>query len=137
MRKHSKSNKYDNSTREYLRLSNREVDYRLVSVVRVNIRGVPIEIVTVIINGKTKVSKAKNSPFNHISHILGERKLKETGNSCDECGGYADMVHHKDGKRYDHSSENLVPLCVSCHKKLHRGNYDRLGGDIREEVRRT
>jgi hypothetical protein len=123
--KHSKNNKYDNSTREYLRLSNREVDYRLVSVVKVTIKGVPIEIVTAVINGKTKVSRAKTSPFNHISHILGDRKLKETNNTCSKCGNYANVVHHKDGKRYDHSLDNLVPLCVSCHTKLHKNGLDR------------
>jgi len=45
--------------------------------------------------------------------------------TCGACGGRANEAHHIDGSRDNHSPENLLSVCRSCHKKLHR-NKERL-----------
>ena len=56
-----------------------------------------------------------------------EAMLKYDGWCAFACDKEAEMVHHLDGKRVHNSSgedidntlENLLPLCISCHSKLH------------------
>ena len=62
-------------------------------------------------HGKDKSVLAKNR----------EKKLIETQNICEICGKYADIthIHHKDGKRIDHTIGNLRLVCVACHRMLH------------------
>ena len=46
--------------------------------------------------------------------------LNNEGWKCSECGGDSDRVHHIDFSKDNHAIDNLLPVCRSCHKKLHR-----------------
>lgn len=48
-------------------------------------------------------------------------KLAEVNYRCEECGGLARTVHHKDGTKTNHSIDNLKALCYKCHSREHRG----------------
>lgn len=54
--------------------------------------------------------------------------LKRTKGLCEICGSHAEIVHHIDGSKDNHSLENLIPLCKNCHKPLHandeKGKYN-------------
>lgn len=44
---------------------------------------------------------------------------------CADCGVLATevehfQIHHKNGRDFDNSPENLVGLCISCHRDRHR-----------------
>lgn len=46
--------------------------------------------------------------------------LSEKGEKCVECGTTEDVeVHHVDGDRLNNTLENLIPVCRSCHAKIH------------------
>lgn len=45
--------------------------------------------------------------------------LESANYTCSKCGKPTKTVHHIDGKRTDHSLNNLVPLCSECHVTLH------------------
>jgi len=47
------------------------------------------------------------------------RVLEKYKGKCIECGKAAIMVHHRDGSLDNHDEENLVPMCYSCHTRLH------------------
>lgn len=50
-----------------------------------------------------------------------ERCLEEKGEQCRKCGATEGIiVHHIDGDRSNNRLENLLPLCWSCHQKVHR-----------------
>ena len=66
----------------------------------------------------------KHSKNNECDNSTREY-LRFSNDTYSKCGNYTNVVHHKDGKRYDHSLDNLVPLCVSCHTKLHKNGLDR------------
>lgn len=52
-----------------------------------------------------------------------EKALREHGEVCFECGSDRNVVvHHKDGNRENDDLINLVPLCASCHAKVHAGS---------------
>ena len=51
--------------------------------------------------------------------------LNEADWVCYECGRDADRAHHIDFSKDNHAINNLLPVCRSCHKKLHR-NKERL-----------
>jgi hypothetical protein len=38
---------------------------------------------------------------------------------CHDCQNTAACIHHKNGNRKDHSSENIILLCRSCHMQRH------------------
>ena len=40
---------------------------------------------------------------------------------CELCGGEGKEVHHIDNDPTNNASENLIELCVSCHKQIHKG----------------
>lgn len=47
--------------------------------------------------------------------------LEHHDEQCDACDSESNIeVHHITGDRTDNSLENLVPLCKSCHSKVHR-----------------
>lgn len=49
-----------------------------------------------------------------------EKCLTEKEEVCQICGVEENIVvHHKDGDRANESLDNLVPLCQSCHRKVH------------------
>lgn len=51
--------------------------------------------------------------------------LDEKGEQCIECGSTEDIeVHHIDADRWNNSLSNLLPLCHSCHQKVHNGHPD-------------
>ncbi len=44
---------------------------------------------------------------------------------CENCNiKPATIIHHKDFTRFNHSKNNLIVLCKSCHAKLHWANSD-------------
>jgi len=92
--------------------------YKIVCVATVEIEGRQKQVVLVSVGGRLKTSKSK-TPFSNILKIMREIVLEECNHMCSACGSYADIVHHKDWTRYNHSIENLMPLCNSCHRKEH------------------
>ena len=51
------------------------------------------------------------------------RCLSEKGRSCVICSESEKVVvHHIDGDRSNNDIENLVPLCTSCHRRVHAGS---------------
>lgn len=57
-----------------------------------------------------------------------EKCLSQKINTCYACGSSDEklVVHHVNGDRQDHSLDNLVPMCRSCHSRLHTA--DNLSG---------
>lgn len=48
--------------------------------------------------------------------------LDTKGEECEICGTTEDIiVHHVDGDRENNDIDNLVPVCKSCHGKIHTG----------------
>lgn len=60
--------------------------------------------------------------------------LKQKLPLCNVCGQadfiFSLVVHHIDGNRDNNDLDNLIPLCRSCHSKVH--NTERYGGRIDE-----
>ena len=49
-----------------------------------------------------------------------EKCLEAKGEECVACDSTENIVaHHKDGDRSNDDLDNLVPLCASCHARLH------------------
>lgn len=49
-----------------------------------------------------------------------ERCLSVWSERCFSCGDVETIhVHHRDGDRKNDDLDNLIPLCASCHRKLH------------------
>lgn len=47
------------------------------------------------------------------------------GEECHACGSTDQLhVHHKDRDRENNDVDNLIPLCASCHSKVHHGSAD-------------
>lgn len=59
---------------------------------------------------------------------LTARIRQRDGNACRICGLSSEpksrklVVHHIDEQRIDHSDENLITLCRSCHLRVHAGD---------------
>jgi len=50
-------------------------------------------------------------------------KLKHVKGRCEICGAKARHIHHIDGDQNDQQAENLLAVCVSCHRLVHGGPY--------------
>lgn len=63
---------------------------------------------------------------NRNSH---RQSCKAVKGSCEICGASKRMlhVHHKDGNGLNNSDENLITLCVPCHRRSHSPNYTDMG----------
>jgi hypothetical protein len=52
-----------------------------------------------------------------------EKCLSEKPERCVACGSTDDIqIHHKDADRSNDDIDNLIPLCLSCHSRLHNTN---------------
>jgi len=77
---------------------------------------------------------------NHYEFKKNRREaLRRTKGACARCGEYAEVVHHKDGNKANHSIENLEPLCSKCHWLEHphaRGSqkYKKIYGKTLKEL---
>lgn len=61
-----------------------------------------------------------------------EKALAEYEEVCYVCGvDERIVIHHRDGDRTNHSLENLLPLCMACHAKVHNRHPD-VAGLVRE-----
>lgn len=62
------------------------------------------------------------------------KAMERDSGKCRQCGGVATHVHHlfhrTEAEMYDHSLENLVALCNSCHSKIHKIKIGRIDGEI-------
>jgi hypothetical protein len=80
-----------------------------------------------------RLSGTRKGEYNHFwrggvseykNHSLFKRNGKyvmdKNNHVCSSCGGAAKVVHHLDGTKTNHEIENLVPLCHSCHAKMHK-----------------
>jgi hypothetical protein len=52
--------------------------------------------------------------------------LRESDDKCFLCGSIAKVTHHLDLSKDNHSRDNLLPLCFSCHQHIHHGNVSLL-----------
>lgn len=48
--------------------------------------------------------------------------LKRSKGKCEICGKPADLVHHIDEDKSNHSLDNLIASCFDCHEPLHRNS---------------
>lgn len=61
-----------------------------------------------------------------------EKAIEEYGDVCQLCPSTDDVVvHHRNGVRSDNSIDNLIPVCPTCHGKIH-GRSDEVAGLVRE-----
>jgi hypothetical protein len=78
-----------------------------------------------------EVTKMKKSDINgkllYQNHYQMKQnrliKLMQTKGKCEICGKKANTIHHKDETMDNHSLENLIVLCVSCHRMVHNAGY--------------
>jgi len=61
------------------------------------------------------MSYKHQSLFNRNKIIV----LDNANHICKKCGEKAVEVHHLDGSKVNHSFDNLVALCSSCHNNIH------------------
>ncbi len=60
---------------------------------------------------------------NHYTMKVNRLKvLEKHKGKCAFCKEAAFIVHHRDGSMDNHDMENLLPLCASCHAKLHHAD---------------
>jgi hypothetical protein len=56
-------------------------------------------------------------------HEYRDKCLKEKGDNCWICETDRDVVvHHIDGDKTNNKLSNLIPVCNSCHTKIHAGS---------------
>jgi 5-methylcytosine-specific restriction endonuclease McrA len=74
----------------------------------------------------TKESKATKGKRVAPSSSVGEKVVDDCKRKCVICGKEYDKdpgdfeIHHVNGDRSKTATDNLVLLCLSCHKKVHR-----------------
>lgn len=75
--------------------------------------------------------KTNQSYINHYLMKKNRKKVLESNDfKCAKCGQKAILVHHKDFSIDNHEINNLIPLCASCHIKLHK-NRNRIVWDTK------
>ncbi len=47
------------------------------------------------------------------------KALKQFKNQCVVCGKKTIIIHHKNKNKKDNRLKNLMPICRSCHNKIH------------------
>ena len=53
-----------------------------------------------------------------------KRSIRERDRyTCQLCGGYGNLVHHKDENKKNCNPSNLITLCIHCHIWLHNKNF--------------
>jgi hypothetical protein len=102
---------------------------RILYVKETEVNGVKERLVVVCNGGVVKFSRCKGYPFLNILQKRRKEKLGIDKYTCFSCGNTANTVHHKDNDTYDHSLNNLVSLCDSCHIKLHKSGVNEDGLD--------
>jgi len=62
-----------------------------------------------------------NSEYPNHSELKKARIeiLKNSKGKCEICGKPAKIVHHIDGDKSNHNIDNLMAVCLKCHKPLH------------------
>lgn len=71
-------------------------------------------------NGGT--SEYKNHCLLKINRLM---VLRSANYVCEKCGGIAIFTHHRDGFKNNHNADNLMPVCRSCHCKIHSGRKNK------------
>jgi len=57
-----------------------------------------------------------------VSNGYRQKALRKKGHSCEVCGSTDDIeIHHIDGNNANNDIDNLVPLCVKHHNRVHSG----------------
>jgi len=69
-----------------------------------------------------RVPHYKNTSQWRINRLIAMKKFNW---KCQACGKRADICHHIDLSTDNHAVENLLPMCYSCHFKLHHEIYRR------------
>ena len=57
-------------------------------------------------------------PEHYLMKKIRLIRMKEENWRCQVCHGPAKQVHHIDGSRNNHHPENLMVICIKCHRKL-------------------
>jgi len=93
---------------------------------------------------ETKTSNEKRKIILYPNHYLMKKnrllKMKQVGGKCEKCFAEGKEIHHKDGKKDNHSLDNLIFFCKRCHQDIHRGRINknseffRLYGMTRQQV---
>lgn len=60
-----------------------------------------------------------NHRYKHGIGTYSKKGFEVHGNICKRCSNPAVLIHHKDHNRKNNNSDNLEPLCKSCHQKHH------------------
>ncbi len=66
-------------------------------------------------------NKKKKSQYPNMGLLMNNRDIviKNQNGKCAHCEDKGFHIHHKDLTKTNHSVENLIYLCASCHGKLH------------------
>lgn len=76
--------------------------------------------------------------YSHSSLLKRNRKwlLTQIEHLCFCCGGKARQTHHLDWERTNHEIENLLPVCTTCHGKLHaEHNRESITAKIKSKIK--
>lgn len=78
-------------------------------------------------NWKGGISNGKFNPYPNRRILIKNKeiKVKQQNGKCGLCGKRAIEIHHKDGNKTNHTIENLILLCLKCHRTLHRGRKNK------------